>query len=349
MECSLNHVRNKHLTICERTLIQVRLKDGRSIYAIAKELGCAYNTVKNELERGTKDIHRNHRQYYRAEFGQQKYEQNRTRCHRTGKFYSCGDFISQIEYNFSDTLRKWSIDASVGRMKSEKRFSESNSVCTTTVYNWLHKGLLEIKTIDLPEAVKRKKNRNREKNRTGKMNFGNSIDSRPAEVSERNTFGHWEIDTVIGKKKGKNAAVLTLVERLTDFYMARKIPAKMACAVNLEISRLRKEFGTKADDIFITLTSDRGSEFSALAKIEEETDGTKVYFAHPYSSYERGINERHNRILRRFIPKGTDINTVSEEELEQIQDLINGLPRKRLGYRTPAELFNEQLDIIFRR
>ena len=83
-----------------------------------------------------------------------------------------------------------------------------------------------------------------------------------------------------------------------------------------------------------------------LAELENES--TKIYFAHPYSSFERRINERHNRILRRFIPKGTDINKISEEELERIEDLINGLPRKRLGYKTPEEFFNEQLDLIYR-
>lgn len=178
------------------------------------------------------------------------------------------------------------------------------------------------------------------------MCLGASIDSRPAEVAERNTFGHWEIDTVIGKKKGKNSVVLTLAERKTDFYITRKIPAKAASAVNSEIKQLLSDFGEKSEEIFRTLTSDRGIEFASLAELENES--TKVYFAHPYSSYERAINERHNRILRRFIPKGMDINKISEEELERIEDLINGLPRKRLGYKTPEELFNEQLDLIYR-
>lgn len=184
------------------------------------------------------------------------------------------------------------------------------------------------------------------RNRTGKMRLGASIESRPAEVETRKTFGHWEIDTVIGKKKGKNAVVLTLVERNTDFYITRKIPAKATSAVNSEIKQLFSDFEKKPEKIFRTLTADRGLEFASLAELENES--TKIYFAHPYSSYEREINERHNRILRRFIPKGTDINKISEEEVERIEDLINGLPRKRLGYKTPEELFNEQLDLIYR-
>ena len=344
MKYSLEHIRNKHLTICERTLIQLRLKDGHTVYSIAKEIGCTYNTVKNEIRRGSKEMYRSRRLCYRAETGQEKYEQNRKSCHRTGKFRECAEFISRIEDNFSSPLKKWSVDASAGRLKAERFFTKKNSVCTKTIYNWIHKGIMEVRVSDLPESLKRKKHV--QKNKTGKMRLGNSIENRPAEVATRNTFGHWEIDTVIGKKKGKNAVVLTLAERKTDFYITRKIPAKSASAVNSEIKQLFSVFGENPEKIFRTLTSDRGLEFASLAEIENE--GTKVYFAHPYSSYERGINERHNRILRRFIPKGADINKITEEELERIEDLINGLPRKRLGYKTPEELFNEQLDLIYR-
>lgn len=344
MKYSLDHIRNKHLTICERTLIQLRLKDGHTVYSIAKEIGCAYNTVKNEIRRGSKQMYRSHRQCYRADFGQKNYEANRTNCHRTGKFRECTEFIKHVEKNFSSPLKKWSVDATSGRLRTERIFTQKNSVCTKTLYNWIHKGLMEVKVSDLPESLRRKKHTF--KNREGKMRLGASIESRPAEAATRKTFGHWEIDTVIGKKKGKNAVVLTLAERNTDFYITRKIPAKAANAVNSEIKQLLSDFGDRPEKIFKTLTADRGLEFASLAELENES--TKIYFAHPYSSYERGINERHNRILRRFIPKGTDINKISEEELERIEDLINGLPRKRLGYKTPEELFNEQLDLIYR-
>ena len=345
MKYTLEHVRNKHLTICERTLIQLRLKDGHTVYSIAKEIGCAYNTVKNEIRRGSKQMYRSHRQFYRADFGQEKYEANRINCHRTGKFRECAEFIKHVESNFSSPLKKWSVDASAGRLKTERIFTQKNSVCTKTLYNWIHKGLMEVKVSDLPESLKRKKHD--KKNRTGKMRLGASIESRPAEVETRKTFGHWEIDTVIGKKKGKNSVVLTLAERNTDFYITRKIPAKAAEAVNSKIRQIKEGFGAESEKIFRTLTSDRGLEFASLAELEKDST-TKVYFAHPYSSYERGINERHNRILRRFIPKGADINKITEEELESLEDLINGLPRKRLGYKTPEELFNEQLDLIYR-
>ena len=345
MKYTLDHIRNKHLTICERTLIQLRLKDGHTVYSIAKEIGCAYNTVKNEIRRGSKQMYRSRHLCYRADFGQEKYEANRISCHRTGKFRECAEFIKHVEKNFSSPLKKWSVDATSGRLKAERIFTQKNSVCTKTIYNWIHKGLMEVKVSDLPESLRRKKHVS--KNRTGKMRLGAGIDSRPDEVATRKTFGHWEIDTVIGKKKGKNAVVLTLAERNTDFYITRKIPAKSANAVNSEIKQLLSDFSTKPEKIFRTLTADRGLEFASLSELEKDSS-TKVYFAHPYSSYERGINERHNRILRRFIPKGADINKISEEELEIIEDLINGLPRKRLGYRTPEELFNEQLDLIYR-
>lgn len=343
------HVKNKHLTICERMIIQLRLKDGRTVYSISKEIGCAYNTVKNEIKRGSKPMYKNHRIYYKATSGQTRYDENRKNCYRKGKFYDCTEFINEVEKNFQDPLKKWSIDASVGRLKLEKHYSKQNSVCTKTIYNWIHKDLLELKKTDLPEVLKRKKRKcktqNKSKNKENKS--GRSIEELPAEVTERNTFGNWEIDTVIGKKTGKNPVILTLAERVSDYYISKKIPLKKAEIVQAELERLKKTFGTKADEIFKIIISDNGSEFASLSELENDSM-TRIYYAHPYSSYERGINERHNRLLRRYVKKGADISKITEEELEQYEDLINGLPRKRLGYRTPEEAFNEYLDQIYK-
>ena len=341
-----NHIKNKHLTMFDRSLIQLRLKDGWTIYRISKEIGCAYNTVSNEIKRGTVFLYKNLRHCYRAKEGQEIYLQNRKNSHRTGKFSSCQDFVSQIEINFSDPLKLWSIDASIGKLELLKRFSKTNSVCTKTLYNWIHKQKLKISISDLPECLKRKKSKIR--NTKNKMNLGTSIEFRPAEIANRNSFGHWEIDTVIGKKSGKNKVILTIAERLTDFYITRIIESKTAFAVNSEIKKLQKEFGNSFSKVFKTITSDNGLEFALLSELEKKSD-TKIYFAHPYSSFERGINERHNRILRKFVPKSFDINKLKPEDLEHFENLINGLPRKRLNYRTPEELFNEQLDIIYKR
>lgn len=177
-------------------------------------------------------------------------------------------------------------------------------------------------------------------------NLGRSIDERPYDVEARNEFGHWKIDTVIGRKTKGDNVVLTLVERLTRKYIALKIAGKNSAAVAAGIAELKKHFGSKFSEVFKTITSDNGPEFSELASIEDDTD-TMVYFAHPYSSWERGSNERHNGLLRRFIPKGRRIDSYSEEEILFVADWCNSLPRKVLGYYTPDELFDKELDKIY--
>ena len=112
-----------------------------------------------------------------------------------------------------------------------------------------------------------------------------------------------------------------------------------------EMERIREEFGSLFNQIFKTITSDNGSEFAFLSDLKNE--GIGVYYTHPYSSFERGTNENHNGLLRRFIPKGKRISSYSREAIERIEEWCNSLPRKILGYRTPEELFEAQLDLIY--
>ena len=160
------------------------------------------------------------------------------------------------------------------------------------------------------------------------------------------TEEHWEIDTVVGKRAGKKSVVLTLVEKKTDYYMAIKITGKDAYSVMSAIEVLREEYGEEHfNEIFKSLTADNGTVFSRLSELEAY--GVSVYFAHPYSSWERPQNERHNRIFRRYVPKYVSIENYSYEQIIQFTDEMNGLPRKVLGYRTPEELFDEFLDQVY--
>lgn len=111
------------------------------------------------------------------------------------------------------------------------------------------------------------------------------------------------------------------------------------------MEQLHEQFGEHFSDVFRTITTDNGSEFAAFS--EFEALGTEIYFAHPYSAWERPVNERSNRLLRRFIPKGVSMNSYTDEQILMFADEINTLPRRRLGYRTPEELFDEQLDAIY--
>ena len=134
-----------------------------------------------------------------------------------------------------------------------------------------------------------------------KQVLGRSIDERPEIANQKSEIGPRDIDTVVGKRKGKEAVVLTIIEKLTHKFITIKIANKTSESVEKAMSQLRECFGTKFSTVFKTITSDNGSEFAELSK--QEQYGTEVYFAHAYSSYERPQNERHNRIFRKYVLK----------------------------------------------
>ncbi len=171
------------------------------------------------------------------------------------------------------------------------------------------------------------------------------ISQRPEIAALRIEEGHWEGDTVVGKRGGKEAVVLSLLEKKTENYIAIRIPGKDADSVLNAMQSLREEFGDKFSQVFKTITVDNGSEFSAFSQVESW--GSAVYFAHPYTSWERPQNERHNGLFRTFVPKGVSIEAFSAEYILAAADELNGRPRKKLGYRTPEELFDEFLDSVY--
>jgi len=213
-------------------------------------------------------------------------------------------------------------------------------VCTKTLYNYVEQGLLPIRNIDLPLKVRRKTRSSGI--RRNKRILGTSIEERPCQVNDRTEFGHWEIDTVIGRKTKGEAVLLTLTERKTREEVIRKLPEKSAEAVMDSLQNLARTAGDLFPVVFKSITADNGSEFSDLALLEECL-GPKVYFAHPYRSGERGTNEVHNGLIRRFIPKGKSLSDYSTSSLERIQQWCNSLHRKVLGYQTPHEAFLAEL------
>jgi transposase len=222
-------------------------------------------------------------------------------------------------------------------------FPEAEMVCTKTLYNALSSGHLPLTLFDVPELLSRRKTRtNRGRN---KRVLGRSIDERPEIANQKSEIGHWEIDTALGKRKGKEAVVLTIIEKLTHKFITIKIANKTSESVEKAMSQLRECFSTKFSTVFKTITSDNGSEFAELSK--QEQYGTEVYFAHAYSSYERPQNKRHNRIFRKYVPKGKSIETYSAEQILKFADEINNTPRKVLYYQTPDELFDEYLDEVY--
>ena len=168
----------------------------------------------------------------------------------------------------------------------------------------------------------------------------------PASVNDRSEFGHWEVDLVIGSKSDDDDALLTMIERMTREYWMIRVPGRDPNGVMAALSTVRSQYKEQWDDVFQTITTDNGSEFATLSDLEGLSK-TLVYFAHPYTSCEKGSVERHNGLIRRFIPKGKRIDSYSDEQLAQIEIWCNGLPRKSLGYRIPDELFEDERDRIY--
>jgi len=148
------------------------------------------------------------------------------------------------------------------------------------------------------------------------------------------------------QKSGNDCVLLNIVERQTRNAIVRQIASKTADAVMKELACIRIIYGNQFSQVFKTVTGDNGSEFADLSTLENGTD-TNVYFTHPYSSFEKGTNERHNGLIRRFIPKGKRMSNYNPDDIAFIADWMNTLPRRILNYKTPEELFELQLDIIY--
>ena len=170
-------------------------------------------------------------------------------------------------------------------------------VCTHTLYNMAWDGLLPIKVAELQGALKRKGRKSKDSEK--KKCYGTSISDRPQIAARRMEEGHWEGGTVAGKRAGHEAVVLPLLEKKTENYLAIRIPGKTSKAVMDAMAALRAGYGQHFPQVFKTITVDNGSEFADFA--QTEAWGSKVFFAHPYTSWKCAQNERHNGLFRSFV------------------------------------------------
>lgn len=340
--------KGKHLSLQERVAIQEKHREGWSNRQIATYLGRAPQTINNELKRGSAPHRRKQTQNgkaylyetvrYFADKGQDNYEQNRLNSRRPFKLNQCADFIAFADGKMQEQ-KPWSPEATMMYARRHDLFPKADIPCARTLYNWIDLGLLQTINLDLLLKTRRKTKRKRvRKNRT---NLGRSIEDRPKAVDDRQEFGHWEIDTVVGSRAGQEAVLVTLVERKTRYEIILKADGKNAEAVTRALDEFKQSKTGYFSQILKTVTSDNGGEFANLTECLKET--TDVYFTHPYSSWERGTNENHNGLIRRFIPKGTDITQVSKRTIQATEDWMNNYPRRILQGRAPIEAFAEEL------
>ncbi|MBL7132307.1 MAG: IS30 family transposase [Candidatus Omnitrophica bacterium] len=347
--CSTKKNIYKHLNKEERYTIEALLKAKKKIKEIASILGRDRSTIYREIRRGSVSrlqYDLTEKMQYRANVGQKKYEEfgkNKERSLRIGKDRKLEGYIRKkiIE-------DKYSPDAVIGEIE-RKGLKFEGMICAKTLYNYINAGIFSgISNKDLWEKGKRKKRKYRRVTRAKKRHvMPRRITERPKEAEKRLEYGHWEGDCIKGPS-GKVASLLTLTERTTLEEIIIKLEQATQEEVQKAFDKLEKRCGAGFKIKFKTITFDNGSEFLnwkylEFSVINPSVRRTVIYFAHPYSSWERGSNENQNRIIRRFIPKGTDINNVEELEVKRIENWMNNYPRRQLGYKTAKQMAKECL------
>lgn len=344
----------KHLTKTDRLRIEKWLKGGLNAQEIADRLRVHRSTIYRELKRGRyewldgKTWRTEIR--YSPDIAEKRYRDNlraKGPDLKIGKDYELATYIEEtmIKHNCSPA-------AVLGFAILEGRKFKT-SISIPTIYSYIKKGVfLNITQKDLPRHGKHKSTYKKVgKKKEARAPAGESIEQRPAEVDNRKVFGHWEADTVYsgkGKNKSKHA-LLVLTERKTRQEVIIKIPNRKAETIVKALDALEHKLGARRfRAIFKSITVDNGSEFAATKELERSCINktiprTKLYYCHPYSSWERGSNENINGMIRRRHPKGTNFAKVPKEEIAKTEDWINNYPRKILGYRSSEMEFQECL------
>lgn len=334
----------KQLTFNDRLRIEVLKKAGHSPREIAEIMGVHISTIYRELKRGefealNSDLTTEIR--YSPDIAQEKKNEvlaAKGKDIKMGKQQAFADRIEELIINDG-----YSPAAALAQIKKE---GYDFTVCVTTLYSYIDKGIfLHLTNKELP--VKRKDEKRTYRHTTQKRaSKGDSIEKRPEEIDAREEFGHWEMDTVVGKRGVSKKSLLVLTERKTRKEIIFLLKEHTAAAVVKALDRLERRLGKKFRELFKTITVDNGSEFQDCEGMEKSKRSkkkrTKIYYCHPYSSWERGSNENANKLVRRHIAKGVDFDDKTQGDIEKIENWINNYPRKILGFKCAEELFNEE-------
>lgn len=326
----------KHLSVEERERIQKMLWQKKSIRFIAKAIGRSHSSLVRELQRNNpKQSMR-----YTPRKADERAEAKRKCRGRKDRLKN----ETVRTYVKAKLKMNWSPEQISGCIKSDTGERISHEAIYQYVYCQVHRngwGLLRPGAEDLRIYLRRKQRRRRHKGlRRSQRVFkprGTSIELRPSVVDERKRIGDWEGDTVesCNHKPGVN----TLLERKTGYFLVTKVKDRTSSAT---VVAVQKRMEALPMNVKKTLTLDNGVENSDYPSLEEKT-GLKTFFAHSYSSHERGANENANGLLREYFPKGTDFATISDEEISRVEYLLNTRPRKRLGWKTPLQMMSGAL------
>ena len=342
---------SKYITRTQRLMLEDCFNAKLSKKKIAQKIGMSLSTVYRELERGKCTKRR--KKYdcyglcgyenivtYSADIAEERAKMEMT---RKGAPIKLGKDFAFAEYVEKRVMKdKVSPCVLVGEMKKSGKFN--TNVSKSTLYRYISRGFfLHLRMKHLPYFKKKKHYR---KTTIQRAPRGISIEKRPICILERKIFGHWEMDFVVGSSL---TTLLVLSERKTRKEIILRIPNKTTKSVVHALNILEERYGETFKKIFKTITVDNGVEFSDCAGMEKSVFGgtrTMFYYCHPYTSCERGTNERINRDIRKIFPKGTDFSKVSDKQVQRCEDLVNHYPREIFDFGNSAERFEEELTKI---
>jgi len=322
----------KYFTDTERYRLETMLKDDVPVMQISERLGKHFTTVYKEIQKGTVELLNSdltYRKEYCADVAQRittDRGHNKGVPIKLGNNYGLAEHIEHLVKDLRYSPYAVSQDIADGRFHM--------TLCEGTIYNYIHGNVfLGISDSDLHYNLKRTRNITKEKRPSYKKLHSRSIEERPGHISRRDTYGHWEMDTVYSGKEKSKSCLLVLTERMTREEIIRGMSDRTLNSTKETLDALEREFGAVGfRKKFLSVTMDNGSEFGSSADIEKsclsDTPRTAAFFCHPYCSSERGSNENCNGLIRYWIKKGEDIGAYTAEQIKDIQDWINNYPRK---------------------
>lgn len=329
-------MRKQHyMTEQERHQLEAMRRNKIPVREIARQLGFCERTIYYELRRGsymhTCDFWDEKR--YSAQKGQQTHNYNQTAKGRPLKIGCDHTYATYIEHKI--IVDRYSPAAALA---AAKRYNFQTHICVSTLYSYINKRVfLTLTNKHLWDKRRKKQKKDDTEKRIAHPKLP-SIENRPAYIGQRSERGHWEMDLIIGKAE-TSPVLLTLTERYSRQELIFKLPDRKASTIRGvfdQLERQHKDF----DQRFKTLTTDNGSEFMEYEKLCRSIHGGsrfQVWYCHSYSAWEKGSVESHNRMIRRFFPKGTDFSKISKKRIAAVQDWMNNYPRKILQWQTPNE------------
>ncbi len=307
---------NQHLSPDERYQIQIGLAQGLPIRAIAQGLDRSPSTIYREIDQGSGGAG------YDAKYAQQR-KNTRARCSRNAKVICAQTWLK--------------VAHSISQEHSPEQVADCTNASHEAIYQYIYRdkragGYLWLHL----RCQKRYRKRASGRDRRGTIPNQRSIDLRPQYVENRAQVGHWEADTIVGPHHG--SAILSIVERKSGYTLLALLPDRSAASTYQAMVRLLQPIAHKVK----TITTDNGGEFARHEKLDAAL-GCLSYFCRPYASCQRGTNENTNGLVRQYVPKKRNLHTVDQQELQMIMDRLNHRPRKRLGFKTPHQVFVQSL------